>query len=114
MGSSKRVLETEDAHIEMKRIVSVFCYEIDLITKILKSIVHGCGGKKKDLCFYAFLDNILHQPLITASVNKISLFILFPGGIVSKVVGFIDDHKIKVAPVDGFQVNVTGISFVPA
>ena len=98
----------------MKRIVFIFCYEIDLIAQILEGVIHGCGRKEEDLGFYTFLYNIFHQALITALSYKIAFLIFFAGGVVTEIMGFINNYKVKISPVDCSKVDVPGLPLIPA
>jgi hypothetical protein len=99
------VLDAVDAEALREGEIAAFGDEVDLVAQILEVVVDRGGGKQHDLGFDAGLDDVFHQPLVTALPDDVAVFVALALGVVAEVVGFVDDDQVVVAPVEGGEID---------
>jgi hypothetical protein len=60
------------------------------------------------------LYDVFHEALIPASSYEVPLLVSPARGVVSEVMGLVNDHEVVIAPVECFKIDVAGIPRVTA
>lgn len=114
LRGGERLLQTCNADGLRKSVVAVLGQKIELVAEVFEVVVDGRRGKQEHLGADAGFDDVIHEALIAALADENPLFIPSAGGVVAKIMGLVDNDKVEVAPVEGREIDVTGIALVPA
>ncbi len=77
--------------------------EGDLVFQVVHPVIDRCCREHQYFGFHTGTDDVIHQPRVAGMT-------LFGGAAVTEVMGFINHDQVIVAPVDGFQIDLTGFA----
>ena len=89
-----------------------FVSQLELVLEVIETVVDRRGRKHQDLGLDTGTDHLVHQAEVTVLTR---VFVIIPPGklaAVAEVVGFVDDHEVKVAPVDFVERDAVGLATV--
>ena len=86
--------------------------KLKLVFQIVESVVNRGRGKHQDFGLHARTDDLIHQTQITILTGIFTILISTYLTTIPKVMALINNHKVIVAPVYAFQIEVIAPSIV--
>ena len=89
-----------------------FVCQLQLVLEVVETVVDGCGREHQHLGLHARAYDLVHQSQVAVVAWILTILVGRHLAAIAEVVALVNHHKVIVAPVDTFQVEVVALPVV--